>query len=63
MVKLARSPQEREAMGRAGKEKVRRTFDWEVKVERMIEIYQQVVAQHTSRKDADLPSLVSSKTF
>jgi len=46
MIKLARSPQERQAMGKAGREKVIQSFDWEVKVDRMIEIYRQAIANH-----------------
>jgi glycosyltransferase involved in cell wall biosynthesis len=43
MVKLAQSPQEREAMGKAGRAKVIQNFDWEVKVDRMLEIYRQAI--------------------
>lgn len=46
MIQLAHSPQEREAMGRAGREKVMQCFDWEAKVDRIIEIYRQVAANH-----------------
>jgi glycosyltransferase involved in cell wall biosynthesis len=49
MLKLARSPQEREAMGKAGQERILKHFDWEVKVDRMVEIYQQVAAHHAVR--------------
>ncbi|MEO6747860.1 MAG: glycosyltransferase family 4 protein [Caldimonas sp.] len=39
MVRLARSPAERVRMGESGYQKVRRLFDWDVKVDRMIEHY------------------------
>lgn len=45
LVKLARSPKEREALGKAGRARVIQRFDWEVKVERMIEIYETVTAE------------------
>lgn len=41
MLKLAQSPDLRLKMGRAGQERVRQHFDWERKVDRIIEIYQQ----------------------
>jgi glycosyltransferase involved in cell wall biosynthesis len=41
-VRLARSPRERRAMGRAGKAKVAGQFDWETKVDRMLAIYRDV---------------------
>jgi glycosyltransferase involved in cell wall biosynthesis len=37
--RLAQSPQQRITMGKAGRAKVVRQFDWEVKVDRMLEIY------------------------
>jgi len=43
MLKLAQSPELRQSMGRAGRERVREHFDWERKVDRMIEIYQQTI--------------------
>jgi len=45
MIQLARSPHEREVMGRAGRERVMQYFDWEAKVDRMVEVYQQVTAK------------------
>lgn len=46
MLRIARSPAEREAMGKAGQKKARQLFDWEVKVDCMVDIYQQVAANH-----------------
>ncbi|WP_293132017.1 glycosyltransferase family 4 protein [Microcoleus sp. bin38.metabat.b11b12b14.051] len=43
MLKLAQSPELRQNMGMAGRERVRQRFDWERKVDRMIEIYQQTI--------------------
>jgi glycosyltransferase involved in cell wall biosynthesis len=42
LVRLAVSPHERAAMGKAARAKVVREFDWEVKVERMLAIYQEL---------------------
>jgi glycosyltransferase involved in cell wall biosynthesis len=39
MLKLTLSPDLRQKMGRAGQERVRQYFDWERKVDRIIEIY------------------------
>jgi glycosyltransferase involved in cell wall biosynthesis len=39
MLRLAREPALRHAMGQAGRAKVRRQFDWERKVDRMLDIY------------------------
>ncbi|MBV8883679.1 MAG: glycosyltransferase family 4 protein [Chroococcidiopsidaceae cyanobacterium CP_BM_RX_35] len=44
MLKLVQSPDLRQKMGSAGQERVRQQFDWERKVDRMIEIYQQTDA-------------------
>jgi glycosyltransferase involved in cell wall biosynthesis len=44
MLKLTQSPDLRQRMGRAGQERVRQYFDWERKIDRIIEIYQQTRA-------------------
>jgi len=44
MLKLAQSPDLRQRIGPAGQERVRQHFDWERKVDRIIEIYQQTIA-------------------
>lgn len=41
MLKLAESPELRSQLGQAGKQRVLTHFDWERKVDRMIDIYQQ----------------------
>ena len=43
MLKLAQSPELRPSMGCAGRERVRQHFDWERKVDRILEIYQQTI--------------------
>lgn len=44
MVRLAGSPELRQSMGRKGREKVLSQYDWEVKVDRLLQIYQQAGA-------------------
>jgi len=44
LVRLATHPQERRAMGKAGRLKVIRDFDWEGKVDRMLEHYRSCMA-------------------
>ncbi len=44
LVRLATHPQERRAMGKAGRLKVIRDFDWETKVDRMLEHYRSCMA-------------------
>ncbi|NEO98463.1 MAG: glycosyltransferase family 4 protein [Symploca sp. SIO2E9] len=43
MLKMAKSPQLRQAMGKAAHQRVLDHFDWEVKVDKMIEIYQETI--------------------
>jgi glycosyltransferase involved in cell wall biosynthesis len=43
MLKLAQSPELRQSLGCAGPERVREHFDWERKVDRILEIYQQTI--------------------
>jgi len=43
MLKLAQSPELRKSMGQAGWERVREHFDWERKVDRILEIYPQTI--------------------
>lgn len=44
MLKLAQSPELRQSMGKAGKERVIKYFDWERKFDQILEIYQQTCA-------------------
>lgn len=41
---LAKDPEARYGMGEAGKHKIKREFDWEKKVDRILEIYKDVLA-------------------
>lgn len=43
LVRLAENPEERVAMGKAGRRKVIEDFDWETKVDRMLGIYREAV--------------------
>ena len=51
MLKLTESPELRQSMGSAGYLRVREHFDWERKVDRMIEIYQQTIDNSSSSPD------------
>jgi glycosyltransferase involved in cell wall biosynthesis len=44
LARLARNPQQRASMGRAARIKVAQQFDWEVKVDRILEVYRSVSA-------------------
>jgi glycosyltransferase involved in cell wall biosynthesis len=44
LIRLATDPQNRRAMGKAGRLKVIRDFDWEGKVDRMLELYRSCMA-------------------
>ena len=46
MLKLANSPELRHAMGRAGRESVLECFDWEKKIDRILEIYQEAINRY-----------------
>jgi glycosyltransferase involved in cell wall biosynthesis len=48
LVRLATDPKERRAMGKAGRLKVIQEFDWEGKVDRMLEHYRSCMATHGS---------------
>jgi glycosyltransferase involved in cell wall biosynthesis len=52
MVKLAADPELRRKMGEAGREKVLREYDWERKVDQIIEIYTQVCKPMADRPRA-----------
>ncbi|MEG4047162.1 hypothetical protein [Microcoleus sp. Pol17_C1] len=43
MLKLAPSPELLQSRGCAGRERVQQHFDWERKVDRILEIYQQTI--------------------
>ncbi|NJM20770.1 MAG: glycosyltransferase family 4 protein [Richelia sp. RM2_1_2] len=50
MEKLAKSPQLRSQLGNAGKERVRENFDWERKIDRILEIYDLATAINVPAK-------------
>ncbi len=52
MVRLAKSPSERAAMGRAARRKVERLYDWEAKAERILAVYRQTL--RVSRRVPDM---------
>ncbi len=52
MTDLARSPSRRRQMGEHGLAKVRREFDWELKVDRMLQVYREAVALHRAATNA-----------
>jgi glycosyltransferase involved in cell wall biosynthesis len=52
LVSLARSPELRQRLGAAAAAKARRDFDWEVKVDRMIEVYWQAIEEHGTTRRA-----------
>jgi glycosyltransferase involved in cell wall biosynthesis len=43
LIRLAKNPEERIAMGKAGRRKVVEDFDWEAKVDRMLGIYREAI--------------------
>ncbi len=45
MVKMAKSPELRQAMGKVGRQRVIDNFDWEVKMRKMIDVYQEAIAR------------------
>lgn len=51
MNKLAASPQLRRELGKNGKKRVEQNFDWEKKIDRMLEIYEAAISENWSRLD------------
>lgn len=47
MLKLAKSPELRQKMGKAGYQSIIERFDWEVKVNTMLDIYQEAIARYS----------------
>ena len=46
MLELAGSPALRRRLGARGLERVRREFDWEIKVDRMLDLYSKCLGRH-----------------
>lgn len=61
MLKLAQSPELRQSMGCAGQKRVREHFDWERKVDQILEIYQQTLAASQEKSLTQKP--MESKSF
>ena len=47
MLQLAKSPALRQRLGKAGQQRIRDRFDWEVKVDIMLDIYQDAIARYS----------------
>ena len=54
MVKMARSPELRQAMGQAGRQRILDHFDWEAKVDRMLEIYQEAIDRYANSANVQI---------
>jgi glycosyltransferase involved in cell wall biosynthesis len=50
LIRLATHPQDRRAMGKAGRRKVVEEFDWETKVDRMLGYYEAVAPHGSARQ-------------
>lgn len=48
--RLASDPELRDRLGRAGRERVEREFDWEAKIDDMLAVYRRVIARHASQR-------------
>lgn len=55
MTKLAKSPQLRQKMGQAGYQRIVEQFDWEIKIDTMLEIYQEAIARYAEKSQKNLP--------
>ena len=53
LIRLATHPQDRRAMGKAGRLKVIRDFDWETKVDQMLGFYESAAASESRLVDAE----------
>ena len=59
MIQMAQHPELALAMGRAGRERVRDYFDWEAKVDTLLEIYQEAIERYATERT----TLVSKVKF
>jgi glycosyltransferase involved in cell wall biosynthesis len=60
MLEMAKHPELCQAMGRAGRERVRDYFDWEVKVDTMLGIYQETIERYAAERTILLPNVKAS---
>ncbi|MBW4573314.1 MAG: glycosyltransferase family 4 protein [Tolypothrix carrinoi HA7290-LM1] len=63
MLKLAHYPELRSQMGRAGQERVRQHFDWERKIDRILEIYQQTCTVSNLKTNRKFKSLITNTSI
>jgi glycosyltransferase involved in cell wall biosynthesis len=65
MLELAGSPALRRRLGARGLERVRREFDWEIKVDRMLDLYSKCMGRHlvgvVDELDGEGPSIAGHK--
>jgi glycosyltransferase involved in cell wall biosynthesis len=54
MIKLAKDPELRLSMGRAARLRVEREFDWQRKVDKTLEIYEEAVRRTKPRMDENV---------
>ena len=63
MLRLAGSPELRQEMGRSGRERVVSDFDWEKKIEKLLEIYEGVLRRNGPDSNPDRSPLNLSNVF
>lgn len=63
MTKLALSPELRQAMGRAARQRVRQHFDWEVKADKILQIYQIAIDDSSKRSVKQAATLQHKPSF
>ena len=63
MLKMAKSPELRQAMGKAGRQRVLDRFDWEVKVDTMLEIYQDAIDRYAQESTVRRANTKASKSY
>jgi glycosyltransferase involved in cell wall biosynthesis len=60
MIKMAQQPSLRQAMGRAGYQRVLDYFDWDVKVDTMLTIYQEAIERYAAERTTLIPNIKAS---
>jgi glycosyltransferase involved in cell wall biosynthesis len=63
MVRLATSPVERAAMGRAGRSKVERSYDWDAKAECILGVYRRVLQGSSAVRGSQTHADASADPF
>ena len=54
MVRLAASPSVRKQMGENGRREIELNYDWEIKIDRILELYRDVLAKNFNATEADV---------